>query len=160
MTPLRRFFAYSIKILLHWSKHIRMTGIAAALPGASRIQANPGTYTMKRTLVAIIVISAIQLGLTWYLLSEAIGPGLGKGIASIFGKTPPDTWLDKFVSFMGTVLTLPIGIVFGWLPNTTGNSTADGLLAWALLLLNSFIWGASIYFIIRRTKTFVRCRAN
>ena len=76
---------------------------------------------MKLAFIIIPLIASFHLALTWYLSCEAMGHGLGRGIASAFGKVPPNTWFDNFVAMMSGVLLLPVEIVFGWLPQTTRN---------------------------------------
>jgi phosphotransferase system glucose/maltose/N-acetylglucosamine-specific IIC component len=111
---------------------------------------------MKRALIIIPFIASVHLALTLYISCEAMGHGLGRGIVSAFGKAPPDTWFDNFMSTMSDVLLLPVGIIFGWLPQTTGNGIFDGILFWTLMVLNSVAWGTTIYFMVRQINTLFR----
>jgi phosphotransferase system glucose/maltose/N-acetylglucosamine-specific IIC component len=111
---------------------------------------------MKRAFAIIPFIASIHLALTWYLSCEAMGHGLGRGIVSAFGKAPPDTWFDNFAAMMSGVLLLPVGVVFGWLPQTTGNDIFYGILFWTLMVLNSVAWGTAIYFMVRQINKLFR----
>lgn len=105
---------------------------------------------MKRTLLIIALISTVHLFFAWYTLSESIGRGLGRGLAAAFGQVPPYDWIYDFVSMASSILMLPLGIAFRWVPEGTGNKTADGLLFYTIMFLNSSLWGTAIYFGVRR----------
>ena len=112
---------------------------------------------MKRTVFAIAIIAAIHLALTWYSSAETFAHGLERGIDAQFGMVvPPDTWFDNFVKVTTAILLLPVGIVFRWLPLTTGNHTADGILFWTILVLNSILWGTAIYWSARKIRTLLQ----
>ena len=113
---------------------------------------------MKRAFISIPLIASIHLAITWYALCEAMEHGLGRGIESVFAKASPDAWFDKFVALMSGILLLPVGIVFRWLPQTTGNDIFNGILFWTPMVLNSVVWGTAIYFTARRFNTFIRHR--
>ncbi len=113
---------------------------------------------MKRAFIVILLIASIHLALAWYLSVETFSHSLARAIASFPGKAPPDTWFDNSIYVLGKILFLPVGIIFVWLPHTTGNAIGDGIIFWTVMALNSTVWGIAIYFAVRRIAAFVHLR--
>ncbi len=113
-------------------------------------------FWLRRAVVVMALLAAIHLALTWYTVSEAFAHGLERGIAARFGSViPSDTGLDNFVAVTSTILLLPVGLVFNWLPPTTGNDPADRVLFWTLLVLNSLLCGATLYYGARKINSLI-----
>jgi hypothetical protein len=100
---------------------------------------------MKRALTVILAITAVHFGLMYFTVASTFGHKF-----SLFGISRPDTWFSKTTECASEVMTQPLGFFLDHLPSYAApklETASDRIVGWLLYVLNSVLWGATIWLI-------------
>lgn len=102
---------------------------------------------MKRVIITITAIAIVHFAIMYFTTASTISHNLDRTF-TLFGSPPANTPPTVLTSHTSAVLRQPLEFFLSFLP-TTGpeeETASDKFVFWILLVLNSILWGATIYF--------------
>ena len=102
---------------------------------------------MKRVIVIIAALAAVHFAIMYFTTASTISHNLDRTF-TLFGSPPANTPLTVLTSHTSAVLRQPLELFLSVLPSTgpKEETASDKFVFWILLVLNSTLWGATIYF--------------
>ncbi len=103
---------------------------------------------MKRVIVIIAAIAAVHFVIMYFTTASTISHNLDRTF-TLIGSPPAKTPLTVLTSHTSAVLRQPLEFFLSVLPTTEPKeeTASDKFGFWVLLVLNSILWGATIYFV-------------
>ena len=103
---------------------------------------------MKRVIIIIATIATVHFAIMYFTTASTISHNLDRTF-TLIGSPPAKTPLTVLTSHTSAVLRQPLEFFLSVLPTTEPKeeTASDKFGFWVLLVLNSILWGATIYFV-------------